>query len=107
MRKISKKNLDIIKTDPYYKRCLKNNQDCYGRLTIEHALIYSGRQIDEIWALLPLCWYHHLGPGLDKNFNRWVALCRATDEDLGKYSKANFQQLKKSLIIKFGGEYKY
>lgn len=53
-----------------------------------------GKQIDEVWAIIKLCEYHHAvntyqdGKGLDKEKNVWIALNRATDEELKKYSKA-------------------
>lgn len=70
-----------------------NDGNCDGRITFEHSLIYAGRQIDEAWAIVKLCTYHHSvnehqdGDGLDKQKNIWIALNRATDEELEKYSK--------------------
>lgn len=94
MRPISKKNKEIISTDPFYCSCArKNDGDCDGRITIEHALIYAGRQIDEIWNLIPLCEYHHAvnkhqdGGNLDKARNVHIALNRATTEQLEAFSK--------------------
>lgn len=68
---------------------------CSGRLTKEHAFIYAGKQIQELWAVIDLCWYHHLGAGMNKNINEKIALSKATDEDLAKYPKKDWQQLKK------------
>lgn len=91
----------IISLSRYYKKCARKGVDCRGRITIEHALIYSGRQINELWALLPLCWYHHIGKGLDKRYNEHLALQRATDEDLAKYPKADWTRRKKYLAQLF------
>lgn len=109
MRPISKKNREIIDTDPYYRKCARSSEmDCRGRITIEHALIYAGRQIDEIWALLPICEYHHAvnlyqdGGKLDKQKHIWLALNRATDEDLEKYYKANFKEQRERLNKIYG-----
>ena len=102
MRPISQKNKDIINTDPYYKRCLRYKEGtCSGRITIEHTLCYSGRQIDEIWNLLPLCWYHHLGDGLDKLWNEWVSINRMVKKDEEKYPRKNWKQLRSYLNGKY------
>ena len=90
MRPISPKYRKIINEDPYYRVCSKLGSDCNGRITIEHAFIYAGKQIDEMWNFVPLCYYHHLGKGLDKRFNQKVALSRATPEDLAKYPRKNW-----------------
>ena len=62
----------------------RSDGGCYGRLTVEHAY---GRIRQERWMLLWLCWYHHLGNGLDKQKNKWLALNQATETDLTKYPK--------------------
>lgn len=73
--------------DPYYKACARLNDDCSGRITWEHAWIYAGRQINERWAIIPLCWYHHLGDGMNKRENQRISLARASEEDLKKYPR--------------------
>ena len=66
---------EIISNDPYYKKCARHNQDCDGRITIEHVFLYAGRQISDLWNLIPLCERHHsvgkyLNSGLlNKEFN--------------------------------------
>ena len=95
MRPIPPKMKEEMAADPFYKKCARiKDGECRGRVTIEHAIIFSGRQLNELWALLPLCSYHHSvdqyqdGPGLDKRKNWWIALNRATDEQLKEYSRA-------------------
>lgn len=68
----------------------------------EHTLTYAGKQIQEMWAIIPICWWSHRGPGLNKAINRWIALNRATDKELEKYRKANFIQMKNGLNETFG-----
>lgn len=102
MRKIPKKLLDDMLSDPYYKRCARQNCECNGRITLEHAFIYAGRQINEKWAIIPLCWYHHLGTGLVKDINQWIALSRATPEELAKYPRGGWEQKLKYLEGKYG-----
>lgn len=75
--------LNKILADPYYKKCSRLGNDCSGRITLEHAFIYKN-QIQEMWAIIPLCWHHHLGKGLDKELNHYIALSRADISDLEK-----------------------
>ncbi len=95
MRPISSKLKAEILADPYYKTCCRKDKNCNGRITWEHALIYAGRQINEKWAIIPLCVYHHLGGGLDKRLNERIAVSRATMGDLAKYSKRDWLVYKK------------
>ena len=87
MSKIPKALLAEILADPYYKTCAREGTDCDGRITLEHALYYAGKQLQEKYAIIPLCVYHHLVPGLQKRTNQAIAYSRATDEDLQKYPK--------------------
>lgn len=94
MRPIPQKLRNRISEDPYYETCSRSEDgDCDGRITIEHAIIYAGRQLNELWALIPLCTWHHAvnehqdGGSLDKSKNEWIALCRASDEELMAISK--------------------
>jgi hypothetical protein len=61
---------------------------CSGRKTVEHAF---GRVRQERWQLLFLCRHHHLGDGMDKQKNKWLALNQATEEDFNKYPKSAVQ----------------
>ena len=81
--------------DTYYKKCAREKEgNCAGRITFEHAIIYAGRQLNEKWAIIPLCEYHHAvnqyqdTGDLDKQKNICIALMRATDEELLAISKA-------------------
>lgn len=99
MRPIKKSLRARIEADPYFKVCARKDAKCNGRMTVEHAFIYANRQVDEYWNFVPLCWYHHLGEGLVKKENERIALSRATDEDLAKYPRRDWNQLKKYLNI--------
>lgn len=95
MRPIPQKHKDIISSDLYYSKCARDDEGtCQGRITIEHAIIYAGRQLNELWAYVPLCAYHHAvdefqdSGDLNKEKNVWLALKRATDEELDKVSKS-------------------
>lgn len=82
---------------PEYKVCSKSSvpgHDCGGRITWEHAIIYAGKQLNEQWAILPLCAKGHAvdrfqdGGDFSKEVNVWIALNRASDAELAAISKA-------------------
>lgn len=85
-------------TDPYYKTCIRarllKDHVCeadpmtHKLIDWEHVLIYASKQVNEIWAIIPICWLVHRGGKLNKEINLWIALNRATDDELRKYSKA-------------------
>ena len=96
MSKIPKKLLAAILADPFYKRCARHAEEsCAGRITFEHAIIYAGKQLNEKWAIIPLCSKHHAvdeyqdGGDLDKRINLWIALNRASTDELLSISRAN------------------
>lgn len=93
MRPIPKKLRDELQNDEYYKRCARDiDGDCKGRITWEHAFIYAGKQINAKWAIIPLCWYHHIGKGLNKDKNQWIALKRACPGDFKTHPKKDWEQ---------------
>lgn len=109
MRKIPKKLLNDILSDEFYKKCIRHEEKtCQGRVTLEHAFIYAGRQINEKWAIVPVCEYHHgVGPfqdggDLDKELNQFIAVMRASDDDLRMYPKKDWRQIKSYLMSKYG-----
>lgn len=81
---------------------------CGGRVTYEHAWVYAGKQIQEEWAIVPLCEKHHDvlnyqdSGDLNKELNQFYSLQRATDEDLQKYPRAPWNQRKAYLNTKYG-----
>lgn len=102
MRPIPPKLRKQLAEDNYYWKCARENAVCEGRITWEHAWIYSGKQINEVWAIIPLCHYHHQGKGLDKDKNRYLALRRASESDLAKYPRRDWKQELKHLTKKYG-----
>ena len=108
MRKISPKVREALQQEPQV--CArKGDGECKGRITWEHTLTYAGKQIDEVWAIIFLCEYHHAVNGyqdmgaLNKTKNVWIALNRATDEELKKYSKAINLIQKREILNKIYG----
>lgn len=107
-RPLTQKAKYEIENDPFYKRCIRSLEGtCQGRITIEHALYYAGQRIDDPFALVPLCAYHHEVDGfqdkgdLDKEYGQHIALSRATEEDLAKYPRENWKQKKAYLAKKY------
>lgn len=100
MRKIPKKLREEMAADPYYKACARADFECKGRITWEHAFTYAGKQINEKFAIIPLCEYHHLGEGLVKIINQAIAARRATKEDREKYPNLNWPYILKYRIPK-------
>lgn len=97
MRPIPPKLKAALAADPEYKVCAKSSvagHNCDGRITWEHAIIYAGRQLNERWAIIPICAYAHSvdfhqdGGDLDKQVNMWIALNRASEDELRAVSKA-------------------
>ena len=104
-----------IEKIPGMKLCIHHNADCKNqwgtqkpaRAEWEHAFIYAGKQINEWWAIIGVCWYHHRGPGLDKDFNRYKALERMSEADLAeaqrKYPGTDWRKLREKLEKKYHG----
>ena len=110
MRPINPKLRKIIDEDKYYKTCARSKDGgCGGRITIEHALIFAGKQIDELWNLIPLCERHHAvlnyqdNGDLQKEKNVWIALNRAIDQELEAISKViDYKKRRDYLNEKYG-----
>lgn len=91
MRKISDEVKEKIEKDERRGRCFRalarRDHVCAGRITREHAMIYSGRQVDEAWAIIDLCAKAHSvdefqdGGIMDKRINEWIALNLIEDWD--------------------------
>ena len=90
----SKLKKDIFNDNWYLKCCrVDDKANCSGRMTKEHALYYAGSQVQEKWAIISLCWYHHLGFGLNKEYNQWVALYRLfNNKEWLKDAKKNYKK---------------
>lgn len=107
---IPKTLLNQILNDDYYLTCARKKEGtCKGRITFEHTHIFAGKQIQEKWAIIPLCEFHHdvntyqdCGD-LKKELNQAIALNRATDDELKKYSKCiDYKRRQTHLKQKYG-----
>ncbi|MDY0388544.1 MAG: hypothetical protein RBT65_15760 [Methanolobus sp.] len=88
MRPIPQKLKQEIINDQFYKICIREKtHNCGGRITWEHAIIFAGKQINEKWAILPVCERHHGVNSyqdrgdIDKRFHEWMALTRLFNSD--------------------------
>lgn len=102
-----------IDEDKFYKSCALYGQHghiCDGRITMDHTVIFAGKQVQELWAIVPVCAHGH---GVDnfqddantsKEIRLWVALNRATDPELRAVSKVSpgYIHERKRLNTKFG-----
>lgn len=106
MHKTSKKIFQEIERErpPCERYFLLKDHACQGRSTMEHAFTHRGKQIPEKWAVIRLCYWAHLGPGLDKRKNEWIALTHMQSEDLEKYPGKDWVQLAKYLTKKLSTE---
>lgn len=86
-----------IDADPLYRHCALeglHGHTCGGRITMEHALIYAGKQIQEKWAIVPVCAagqevdQYQDAHTMNKELNKWVAFNQATDAELIAFPKA-------------------
>ena len=99
MRPISQKLRKELEHRADMKRCIHNG--CPEKPEWEHAWTYGGRQINEQWAIVPVCEYHHRGVGLNKEYNQYMSLKRATEYDLKKYPRVNWRLIRGYLDSKF------
>ena len=114
MRPIPEKLKKEMAADPYYSVCARSGlhgHTCDGSITWEHVLIYSGRQLNERWAIIPLCEKAHSvnnyqdGGDLNKEINVWIALNRASEEDLASISKVIDYKRKRNILNQKYGRY--
>lgn len=102
-------------SDIFYTRCARQDalhdhvcaaSPLTGKLIEwEHAIIFANNQVQQKFALVPLCWWAHSGPGLKKQINVWIALNRATDEEIVSISRAVDYFRVRALLNKQFGEY--
>lgn len=111
---IPKKLKNELAYDDFYKFCIRRLEgSCSGRITWEHSLIYAGKQIQEKFAIVPLCEYHHsIGKHMEdgdlkKDFGQWIAISRMNEQDKKKYSKRNWDKDLNILDKKYSNIDKY
>ena len=96
MRPIPIKLREQIANDPFMRSCIYKG--CPNPPEWEHSFLYGNRQINEWWAIVPVCAYHHRGKGLNKEYNQYRAIIRPDiNEVIKKYPNKNWEQLKNYL----------
>ena len=103
-----------MKVDPYYQKCcLTGNKKKDGyKIDWHHAWEYSGRQIQEKWAIMPIWWKKHAAVnGDDDSVHncketelkvQYLSLCRVNLENLKmRMPKKDWDQEFKVLQNKF------
>lgn len=106
MNNIPKALRDELASDPFYERCcmtgISKNAE---KVEWHHNLIYAGKQVQAKFCILPILKRLH-ERAFDPEFKEqldWIMLNRATDEELGRYSKVDDLKLKRfRLNAKFG-----
>lgn len=108
-----------MEADPEYRRCALLGLlpaligPCAGRITREHALYYSSKKVQEKYAIPPICAKHHGvdeyldGGTASKEIRVWVALNRATEDELRSISKVINYTRERDRLNEIYGQYIY
>lgn len=76
--------------DPYYRVCAYHRKIHPAGVQWHHNLIFAGRQVNEVWCIIPLCEEIHQRvsePEIKERVD-WIMLNRATESELKQYSKS-------------------
>lgn len=102
---------DSMAMDPIYRECLRHSafddHECTAdpltrrMIEWEHVWIYAGRQINEPWAIIGICYGVHRGGELNKEKNQFLSLMRATPTDLEKYPRTDWKRRFSYLVDKY------
>lgn len=103
MRPIPKKMREEVSKELRSRYCAMQGLGfgpCDGRIELHHVWIYAGKQINEPWAFVFLCHYHHSAQDGYLKLREAImrnSLSHAKDSDLQKYPKKDWKQIKKAL----------
>jgi hypothetical protein len=104
MRPISLNVLSELFKDGF---CLKCCICGFHHVVLHHNFIFGGRQVDEAWAIIPVCNDCHSKAnekGMREKMD-WVMLSRAKDSDLVRFSKVVDLIARKRILIEKYGKY--
>ena len=90
MRPIPPRLRAEMAADPFYRVCVHDSHECEGRVEWDHVFIYAGRQVNEKWAILPTCSWHHRNITRYRKESERIAVARATPEELAKYPRRDW-----------------
>lgn len=103
-----------LASDPYYRTCARagiHEHRCAGRITWEHSMYFGGSQLQKRWCIIPLCAKAHNVDewqdrgDMDKEVNVWIALNRATQEEILEVSKGRDYFLYRGYLNRRFGQY--
>lgn len=101
MRPIPLKLRKELAAEPYMQVCaLHFLGGCSRKIEWHHVWIYAGRQVNERWAILPACNFHHENVKKDRKIKELfevLSLETASEADLEKYPRKDWKQIKKYL----------
>jgi len=95
MRPIPIKLRMQLMDNPSMNECVLRDEHCHGSIQWDHALTYAGKQVNEAWAIIPVCEAHHGAQHQRKR--EWLALSRAIKKELKHYPKIKYKQRMQSL----------
>lgn len=76
-----------------YRRLDAPNHYCGGKIEWEHAWMYSGKQINEVWAIIGCCTAHNRSVVMDKAYNRYIALLKAKELEVWEEIKVKYPKI--------------
>ena len=92
---------ESLSQEKFMKTCCLASEECQGRIQWHHNLVYASKRINEPWAILPLCEFHHRVESTFKGKLNRIMVERASEEQLAPYCKStNYILLKRSLVVK-------
>lgn len=103
MRKIPKKIREQLSDMPYMKKCIYCGSQ--SNIEWEHSLKYKNSQIQEVYAINPLCREHHRGYSGTikreiKDYSEFIAIVRGLKDLVKKYPKFDWKRRKQELEYK-------
>lgn len=85
--------------NPFYRKCCVPKCNSH-HVEWHHQLAFGGQQVNEEFAILPLCKHHHslADTRYMEDLLDYIMLSRATKDEIERYSKVrNLRKRKKSL----------
>ena len=100
---IPKKIRDQLSESEYMKKCCRCGSQ--SNIEWEHSLTYSGRQINEVYSINPLCRTCHRGYSGTikreiKDYSEFIAIVRGLKDLVKKYPKFDWVRRKQELEYK-------
>jgi len=97
MRPIPQKLRKQLSEDPFMEACCYPGCAC-KEVEWHHSVIYARKQVNEKWAILPLCHEHHNSKE-GRDWAELLAITLMTEEDRIMYSKRDWLQRAKYLKL--------